>query len=207
MKKGVFIAFEGLDGSGKTTQFGAIRDRLAGMNIKCKEEKEPSDRNLIGLLLRGIVKELKGLSVSPVSLAKLFSVDRYEHIVNDIKPHIDNGGHVIVDRFIFSSFAYQGLSCSFDDIYLYNRESIELLMPDITVFIDTEPEMCLQRINKARIGKELFDSNGIAVREKFYEAFEKMKDSAKILIVDGNKPADAVANEIWETVRLLFHEV
>jgi len=204
MKKGVFIAFEGLDGSGKTTQFNAIKAKLASLNINCKAEKEPSDCNLIGLLLRGIIKELQGLSVSPVSLAKLFSVDRYEHVLHDIKPYIDGGGHVLMDRYVFSSFAYQGLTSSFEDIYLYNRDAIKLLMPDVTVYIDTSPEVCLERINTNRVGKELFDFNGVALREKFFEAFERMKDSANILIVDGNRPAGAVTDEIWGKVKLLF---
>jgi len=200
MKKGAFIAFEGLDGSGKTTQFNAIRDKLTKRKIKCKEEKEPSDRNLIGLMIRGIIKEARGLTVSPVSLAKLFSVDRYEHVVNDIKPYIDKGGHVLIDRFIFSSFAYQGLTCSFDEIYYYNRDVIKLLMPDLTVFIDTDPKICLRRINNTRVGKELFDSKGIAVREKFFDAFGKLKDAANILVIDGNQPAEVITDEIWKAV-------
>ena len=204
MKKGVFLAFEGLDGSGKTTQFSAIRDKLVKRKIKCKEEKEPSDRNLIGLMIRGIIKEARGLSVSPVSLAKLFSVDRYEHVVTDIKPFIDKGGHVLIDRFIFSSFAYQGLTCSHDEIYYYNRDVIDLLMPDLTVFIDTDPKVCLRRINSNRVGKELFDNKGVAVREKFFDTFEKMKDTAKVLIVDGNQPSEVVTDEIWKAVEPLF---
>jgi len=203
MKKGAFIAFEGLDGSGKTTQFNAIRDKLVKRKIKCKEEKEPSDRNLIGLMIRGIIKEARGLTVSPVSLAKLFSVDRYEHVVNDIKPYIDKGGHVLIDRFIFSSFAYQGLTCPFDEIYYYNRDVIKLLMPDLTVFIDTDPKTCLRRINNTRVGKELFDLKGMAVREKFFEAMDKLKDTANVLIIDGNQPAEVITDEIWKAVEPL----
>jgi len=204
MKKGIFIAFEGLDGSGKTTQFNAISTRLANMNIKCKEEKEPSAGNPIGLMLRDIVKSPHGPSLSPLSLAKLFSVDRYEHVINDIKPHIDAGIHVLVDRFVFSSFAYQGLTCSFDEIYFWNQHAIELLMPDITVFIDTDPEVCMQRIVCNRAGMELFDSNGIVIRQNFYSAFEKMQDIAEVVIVDGNQPCDVVTESIWNRIETLF---
>ena len=204
MKKGIFIAFEGLDGSGKTTQFNAIRDKLTKRKIKCKEEKEPSDRNLVGLMIRGIIKGARGLTVSPASLAKLFSVDRYEHVVTDIKPHIDKGGHVLIDRFIFSSFAYQGLECSYDEILFYNKDVIELLMPDLTVFIDTDPKICLKRINNTRVGKELFDNNGIEVRENFLNTFKKMENTANIKIVNGNQPPDVVTDEIWKAVEPLF---
>jgi len=204
MKKGAFIAFEGLDGSGKTTQFNAISGRLAQLKIKIKEEKEPSERNLIGLMIRGLVKGAWGPPLSPVSLAKLFSIDRYEHVANDIKPYVDSGGHVLMDRFILSSFAYQGLTCSFDEIYYYNRDAIELLMPDLTVFIDTSPEICMNRINENRVGKELFDEKGVAVREKFLEAISKLKDTANVLVIDGNQPQEAVTNEIWKAVEPLI---
>ncbi|MCL2405802.1 MAG: dTMP kinase [Defluviitaleaceae bacterium] len=200
MKKGAFIAFEGLDGSGKTTQFNAIMDKLSKLNITCKEEREPSDHNPIGLMIRDIVKGTHGIAVSPISLAKLFSVDRYEHVVNDIKPFIDNGGHVLIDRYIVSSFAYQGLSCSFDEIYFYNKDVIKLLMPDLTIFIDTAPAICLDRINKTRIEKELFDDKGIALQQKYYEAIDKLKHDANILTIDGNQPLDLITNEIWKAI-------
>lgn len=204
MKKGVFIAFEGLDGSGKTTQFNAIRDKLAQRKIKCKEEKEPSDRNAVGLLVRGVVKKARGYSVDPLSLAMLFAVDRYEHVINDIKPHIDKGGHVLIDRYIFSGFAYQGLTCPYDEIYFYNKRVIEMMMPDLTVFIDTEPKTSLGRINRTRVGKEIFDTVGVSVRKNFFEAMEKMKGKANILVVDGNQPNDVITDEIWKAVEPLF---
>jgi len=206
-EKGRFIAFEGLDGSGKTTQFNAISGKLAAIQIKCKEEKEPSNRNPVGLMLRDIVKTTHGFSLSPLSLAKLFAIDRYEHVKNDIRPYIDMGEHVLIDRYVFSSFAYQGLAFSFEEIYALNRDAIELLMPDLTVFIDTTPEECLHRINNNRDGKELFDSKGAAVREKFFsafDAFDKMKNRARVLVVDGNQPADVVTEEIWRAVELFF---
>jgi len=204
MGKGIFIAFEGLDGSGKTTQFNAIMDRLARRNIRCIGEKQPSASNPVGLMLRDIIKNSDEVSLSPLSLAKLFSVDRYEHVSKDIVPHIDAGAHVLVDRFVFSSFAYQGLCCSFEEIYYYNRHSIELLMPDITVFIDTDPDICMERIISSRAGKELFDSNGATIRSNFYGAFEKMGKAVRVLIVDGNQPADAITDEIWKAITPFF---
>ena len=204
MKKGVFIAFEGLDGSGKTTQFNAIIDRLAAKKITCKAEKEPSNCNPVGLLLRDIVKKTHELSLSPLSIAKLFAIDRYEHVVNNMKPHIGTGKHVLIDRYIFSSFAYQGQAFYFDEIYSLNREAIELLMPDLTVFIDTAPEICMERITRTRAGTELFDSNGDFIRNKFFDVFEKMKDITKVIVVDGSQPVDRVTNDIWKAVEPLF---
>ena len=203
-KKGVFLAFEGLDGSGKTTQFNAIRNKLARRKIKCREEKEPSDRNIAGLMARGVVKETSGLTFDPSSLAMLFAIDRLEHVTKYIKPYIDKGENVLVDRFVFSNLAYQGLYCPYEEIYFYNKKVIETLMPDLTIFIDTNPKVSLKRISKNRVGKELFDKMGVAVRENFMNAIEKMKDTANILIIDGNLPEDVVTDEIWKVVEPLF---
>ncbi len=201
MKKGVFIAFEGLDGSGKTTQLSALRDRLLKLNIKCKDEREPSD-GILGLIARSAVK--KKISLSPQAMALLFAADRYEHVLNDIKPCIDNGVHVLTDRFLFSNFAYQGQTSAYEDLFIYNKGTIELLMPDLTIFIDIDPKVSLERLGSSRVGKELYDEEGIAVRANFLSVIEKMRDKARILTIDGNQPQEVVADEIWEAVEPLF---
>lgn len=200
-QKGVFIAFEGLDGSGKTTQLNAIRDKLLKRKIKCREEREPSD-GILGLIARGAIK--KKINISSHAMALLFAADRYEHVLNDIKPYIDKGVHVITDRFVFSNFAYQGLTSSFDELYQYNKRAIDLLMPNLTVFVDTDPKSSLSRIGVSRIGKELYDREGIAVRENFIKAFDRMKNNANILIVNGNHPEEVVTDEIWKAVEPFF---
>jgi len=204
MKKGVFIAFEGLDGSGKTTQFNAIINKLAANGISCKAEKQPSNCNPIGLLLRDIVQNADGPTFSPRSLAQLFSIDRYEHVTNNIKPYVDAGEHVLIDRYVFSSFAYQGQMFTFDEIYDFNRESIELLMPDLTIFIDTDPDECTRRINSNRANQEMFDDNGDVIRFKFLYSFAIMKDITKIVKIKGNQPEDVVTESIWKAVKPLF---
>jgi dTMP kinase len=201
MKKGNFIAFEGLDGSGKTTQLYAIRDKLLKRNIKCREETEPSS-GILGLMARGGIK--KTVSITPHALALVFAADRHDHILNDIKPYIDTGIHVLCDRFILSSFAYQGLTHSFTELLSFNERAIDILLPTLTIFIDTDPEDCLKRIGKTRIGKELFDEKGVPVRKNFLNAIDTFKDSMNILTVDGNQPEEVVTDEIWKLIEPLF---
>ena len=201
MQKGIFIAFEGLDGSGKTTQLHALSDKLLKRKIRCREEREPSD-GILGLVARGAIK--KKITLSPQAMALLFAADRYEHVLNDIKPCIENGIHLLTDRFLFSNIAYQGLTCSFDDLFYYNKPVIKLLMPDLTIFIDADPETCLERIGATRIGKELYDEEGPAIRANFMNIFEKMKYLTKILIINGNQPQEVITDEIWKSVGPLF---
>jgi dTMP kinase len=208
MKKGTFIVFEGLDGSGKTTQLHALVKHLQNQKgIKCKEEREPSD-GLLGLMARGAVK--KKFRFEQQTLALLFAADRYEHIKDDILPCLEQGVHVVCDRYVFSNFAYQGLSCDFEVIYEYNRAAMELLMPDLTVFIDTPPEKTSERIGQNRVGKELFDDAGVAVRESFLKAFDFMKEKGvfnetkRLIIIDGNRQEDEITREITEQVEMLL---
>ena len=197
MKRGAFIAFEGLDGSGKTTQCRAICSKLNRMGFACKAEKEPTDQNPIGKLARDVIE--RRVNVAPHTLAMLMAADRYEHVLNDIKPRIEQGEHVLVDRFVFSSFAYQGLDCTFEEIYALNKRVLDLLMPDLTIFIDTPPEACLKRIHRSRGEMELFDAKGTAVRANFIEAFERV-ERANVLIVDGSQPVSEITREIWEAI-------
>ena len=221
-RKGIFIAFEGLDGSGKTTQLKALRDyMLEGKNTKCREEREPSD-GLLGLMARGAIK--KKISFAPQTMALLFAADRYEHIINDIKPYLEQGIHVLTDRFVFSNFAYQGAVCDFDTIYRYNKASMDLLMPDLTIFIDTGYEKSIERIGETRIGKELYDSDGSVISKNFHKAIgwlaekgiveivnapqpigENVRNQAsKVLIIEGNQPEIVISHEIIKNVEPLL---
>ncbi|MCL2697949.1 MAG: dTMP kinase [Oscillospiraceae bacterium] len=201
MKKGLFIVFEGLDGSGKTTQMNALYNYLTKeKDIKCRKEREPSE-SLPGALARSAIK--KQLRFEPQTMALLFAADRYEHIIHDIQPYLNSGAHVLCDRYVFSNFAYQGLELDFETIYGVNKTAMEMLMPDITVFIDTEPAETLERIGKSRVGNELFDKKGAAVRESFYKAFDFLGEKGlvkNLLIVKGNQTAEAITSEIIEYI-------
>ncbi|MDR2558134.1 MAG: dTMP kinase [Oscillospiraceae bacterium] len=205
MKKSLFIVFEGLDGSGKTTQMNALYKHLTKeKNIKCRQEREPGE-SLPGALARSAVK--KKTKFEPQTMALLFAADRYEHIVNDIQPYLDEGVHVLCDRYVFSNFAYQGLELDFETIYEVNKAAMELLMPDVIIFIDTDPAETLARIGKSRVGNELFDKQGVAVRENFYKAFDYLKEKnliKNLLTVKGSQSEEAVTSEIISYIERLY---
>jgi len=203
MKRGKFIVFEGLDGSGKTTQLKALHSYLTKeKQMKCKTDFEPSD-NLLGALARAAIK--KRVSFESQTMALLFAADRYEHVTSDIIPHLDSGIHVLCDRYVLSNLAYQGLSLSFDDIFEYNKAAVSLLFPDLTIFIDTDPQETAERIDKSRISGELFDEHGIAVRQSFHKAIEKLTEKgiftkSNLLIIKGNQSEEAITREIITSV-------
>jgi dTMP kinase len=117
-------------------------------------------------------------------------------------PELNQGVSVLCDRFVFSNLAYQGLSLPMEKVLVYNRAALDTLIPDLTIFIDVPPEICLKRIQSGRGNTELFE-DGVklkAVRENFLRAFDMLPD-AELRFIDGNRPPEIVFGEVWEVVK------
>jgi len=205
-KKGCFIAFEGIDGSGKSTQVNLLKKRLQRENIKFYSTFEPTD-SPIGSLIHQIMTGR--IQSDNKAVAALFAADRLDHLLNStngIYAKIMDGISVISDRYYFSSYAYHSVDMPMDWVIEANSQSAEILRPSVTVFIDLEPDNALQRIAKTRFHQELFETRErlISVREKYFEAFEKLKDVENILIIDGEKNEHDLEAEIWEKIKVYF---
>ncbi|MDR1704697.1 MAG: dTMP kinase [Clostridiales bacterium] len=200
-KKGKFIVFEGIDGSGKTTQSFSLVKRLRKEGIRCKGEREPSD-GIIGLIARGAIR--KKIEFRPESLAHLFAADRLEHVVNDIIPELENGTSVVCDRFIHSSLAFQGAFMPMETVLEYNSHTAELITPDLTLFIDVPPRVCADRKENERSGADLYENVGAltAARDNFNKAFVMLPRNVRI--IDGDANEQEVFARIWEEVIRLF---
>lgn len=201
VNNGKFIVFEGLDGCGKTTQLELFRARLSNAcKIKrCYLTREPSD-NIPGVICRGALK--KTVILEPETLALLFAADRNEHIIRELLPQLEKGNHVVCDRYYFSNFAYQGMTLGMDRLFAYNKAAFELLRPDATVFIDVPAEECEKRRSLERATEELFENIECAraVRKQYVDAFELLRGSEKIIIIDGTGTAEQVSEAIWQAL-------
>lgn len=200
--KNVFIALEGIDGSGKSTQAALLKELFEKAGHKIHLTCEPTD-SPIGLLIRKIFKH--ELEADHRTIAALFVADRLDHILNQndgILKKLEQGYTVISDRYYFSSYAYQGTHAPLDWVISANSLSAELLKPDLNVFIDISPEESMNRIKKGRETIELYESvkNLRKVRDKYYEVFERMKSTEKIFITDGNRTPETVALDIWNKI-------
>lgn len=206
VKKGKFIAFEGIDGSGKSTQIRLLANKLKEIGVYCYTTMEPTDSpigSLIHQIMTGRIKTDNKV------IAGLFVADRLDHLLNDVNgvlPKIMEGTTVITDRYYFSSYAYHSVDMPMDWVIQANAQSKELLQPTITVFIDVNPDNAVERIAKNRFHQELFEKKSrlIKVREKYLEAFEKLKDEENIVIIDGNRSQEEIAEEIWDKVKSYF---
>src|SRR4030042_3818232 len=139
---GKFIVFEGLDGSGQSTQTAFLRDFLIGKGYQVVFNKKLTKDSGVGKRIIEILG--KKTKIEPKELQELFAKDRKEHLENLIIPALKENKIVISDRYAFSSFAY-GVSGGIDLGYLMNIND-EFLLPDFTIILKVEPRVCLERI-------------------------------------------------------------
>lgn len=200
--KGRFIVFEGIDGSGKSTQIQNISKRLKAETLKVYTTFEPTD-GPVGSLIR---KMLSGeIATDQRTIASLFAADRTDHLTNQkngIKQKVDQGEIVLCDRYYFSSYAYHAQYIDMEWVIHANSLNTEILKPDLTIFIDADPGICFKRIKLSRTDFEMYEQIDVMknVRINYFKAFDRLKDSEKIAVVDGNRSSkrveDAILNEI-----------
>ncbi len=198
---GRFIAREGLDGSGKTTQIRLLAQRLS-VSREVTITHEPSS-GPVGLQIRMVLEHRVG--VDPATLAALFAADRMDHLYHregegGMIAHLERGIDVLTDRYYLSSFAYQGMSLDWEWIWDMHQQCIR---PDVTVFVDVPVEVCLERIAAGRERQfDLFE-NRVALtraRESHLRAIDRLRPSEVIQVVNGNAPPEQVHAAIWERI-------
>ncbi len=147
--KGCFIVFEGIDGSGKSTQFNELGKKLQNEKYKVVLTREPTRNRPIGKLIRKIL--YNHTTVSEEALALLFAADRADHTLNKIIPALRKNEVVLSDRYVYSSFAYQGkgmdIELNIDWLRTINRFA---QTPDIVIFLDIEPHTGLERLQQGQ---------------------------------------------------------
>ncbi|MEK9209541.1 MAG: dTMP kinase [Patescibacteria group bacterium] len=193
---GKFIVFEGLDGSGQSTQAALLKKELEEKNIPALLTKEPTDRPPIGTLVRQILK--KEIVVNPQTLQFLFCADRGEHLEKEITPALEKGNWVISDRYFYSTLAYGALDLDFNWLLKLNEK---FLKPDIVFLLKTTPKTSLKRID-CRGQREFFEQE--QKLEKVWQNYERIsKITPEIKIIDGEK---SIA-EVFEQIKFYMDEI
>lgn len=204
--KGRFIVFEGIDGSGKSTQIQLLQKRLEEMGIPVYLTREPTD-GPYGSMLHNIMTGR--LEACQETIAAMYVADRMDHIKNSYNgmlKKLEEGFTVISDRYYFSSYAYQGAHLPLDYVIMANSVCAEVLRPDLHLFLDLEPEVSFARISKNRTDFEIYEKldNLKNTRDKYYEAFEKLKDSEQVAVIDADQSVESLSEAIWAQVAPIF---
>jgi dTMP kinase len=178
----MFIIFEGIDGSGLTTQSRNLSTHLEEKGNKVFLTKEPTN-NLIGRIIRDILKG--AYKIDQETLALLFTADRSMHM-DSIKRELKDS-FVICDRYYFSNFAYQMLQIDLDYLIQINSR---FLKPDLTIFLDVPAKVCKKRIDENREHIEIFEHQETLekIRENYLKIIESFKKKGfNIVKIDGNR--------------------
>jgi dTMP kinase len=194
----VFITFEGLDGSGKTTQAERLAESLRAEGRDVVATREPGGTPL-GEEVRRLL--LDGVEMSAWAEASLFAAARAELVDRVIAPALDSQRDVVCDRYIDSSLAYQGIArdLGVDDVLDLNLHATRGLLPDRTFLVLVDPDVALARTSPSdRIERE-----GPEFHRAVDDAYRRLATMFpdRITIVDGDRPADEIAEEIRGRLR------
>jgi dTMP kinase len=198
-KGGMLIAFEGGEGSGKSTQAARLAEWLTERGVAVTATHEPGATDF-GLRVRQILLDSPDGSLTPRAEALLFAADRAHHVDTVIRPALDRGDVVITDRYVDSSLAYQGAgrALAVDDIRRLSRWATGGLRPDLTVLLDIDPELGLERARAAGHGQDRVERESLEFHQRVREGFRALADAApdQYLVVDAGGHPETVATMI-----------
>ena len=201
-----FITLEGIEGSGKTSSIKKITDLLDGKEISYVVTREPGGSS-IGNKLRSILLDPKTNISSEVELL-LMLADRKDHVEQVILPNLKKGNWVISDRFMDSSFAYQGGGRKLDRkmIDSFSR-NLNLPIPDLTLLFDVPVEISLSRV-KARGELDRFEQEEIDFHNRIREAYLELakQNVNRIQIIDSSQAFEDMLKSVEEKIKNFFNE-
>ena len=197
MTRGRYIAFEGLEGCGKSTHVTRLAATLHGITTR-----EPGG-TAIGASLRAAMLDTSNTMLSPRAEALMMAADRAQHLEELVLPALNAGTHVVSDRSAYSSLAYQGYGrlLDIDELKRFNNWAIAGNWPDLVVFIDVPLDTLLERLKKRELDR--FEREDRAFFERIHAGFNAMaaSDPQRWLVVDGTPPKDELASTIATAVK------
>ena len=197
MTRGRYIAFEGLEGCGKSTHVTRLAATLNGITTR-----EPGG-TAIGASLRAAMLDTLNTMLSPRAEALMMAADRAQHLDELVLPALNAGTHVVSDRSAYSSLAYQGYGrlLDIDELKRFNNWAIAGNWPDLVVFIDVPLDTLLERLKKRELDR--FEREDRAFFERIHAGFNAMaaSDPQRWLVIDGTPPKDELASTIATAVK------
>ena len=186
MSLGKYIAFEGLEGCGKSTHVKRLATRLNAVMTR-----EPGG-TAVGSMLRNILIDPANTNLSPRAEALMMAADRAQHIAELISPSLAAGRHVVSDRSVYSSLAYQGYGRQqdLDELRRLNDWAIGGLWPELVVYIEVPTELLLERLKKRELDR--FEREDGEFFKRVADGFSQMaaQDPQRWLIIDGTPAKD-----------------
>lgn len=202
---GLFITFEGVEGSGKSTQIQRLADRIKSniVNVNLLITREPggtdSAESIRQLLVTGRADKWRAATE-----AMLMSASRHEHVEHVIRPAIESGAIVVCDRFYDSTRVYQGIVGGVPkvDIEALNHLACGNLVPDLTILLDIDVDEGLRRADGRETAETRFESKGVEFHRKVRSGFLELaaRHSGRFVVIDAGREIDRVTSDIEAAV-------
>jgi len=211
MNKGFFIVLEGGEGSGKSTVARWLKEKLEKEGYTVYLTREPGGNGSpVAEKIRNIILD-KENNVLPLTEAYLFAASRAQHVNEIIIPHLNNHEIVICDRFVYSSYAYQGggRNLGLEKIKIINSFAIENAIPNLILLFDLDPELGLQRKYQNRQDLDRLDNENLAFHLKVRQTYLQLAKQFPQLIeiINVNKPLEEVKQAVFKVVTQKLKEV
>ena len=205
---GLFITFEGMDGSGKTTQMHRLAARLRAMGRTVVETADPGGPP-IAQKIRRILLDRAHQELSPTTELLLYFASRAQNVDEWILPALRRGEVVLSDRFTDSSLVYQGCGRGLgaEAVLALDRIACRGLKPDLTILVDVDPEASLARARARNLAEPhcetRMDDQSPEFHRKVYDAYRALAaaEPARVKIIDGRTDIDSIERAVWEVVR------
>lgn len=196
MTEGRYIAFEGLEGCGKSTHVKRLAERLGAVPTR-----EPGGTR-IGGMLRAILADTDNRDLVPRAEALLMAADRAQHLEEVVLPALRAGRHVVSDRSVYSTLAYQGhgRQLGVSSLRDLNEWALGNRFPDLVVYIEVPQEILDERLKKRDLDR--FEREGAEFFARVRQGFESLRGAEpdRWVVVDGTAPKDDVETAVWEKV-------
>ena len=208
MTPGRLIVFEGAEGAGKTTQIRLLAERLTNRGILCAAFREPGGTP-VGDAIREILLD-PAREITPATESLLFMASRAELVAREVRPSVDKGMVIILDRFFLSTYAYQiaGRGLNETDVRAANHLATGGIVPDITLLLDISAAEGLARAEK-RGGRDRMERTGGGFHERVNQAFGTFSgaewqrahpECGRVVRIDASNPVNVVAEQVDEAL-------
>lgn len=205
--RGVFITFEGLDGTGKTTQIHELEIKLSELGLPYKKTREPGGTP-IAEKIRDIILDPKNTEMCFQAEALLYAASRAQHVSEVILPSIEKGEIVICDRFFDSTLAYQGYAraLNLEDLHYINNFAMQGVKPDLTFLLDIPADHTSERINSRELDR--LDLEEMDFKKRVRAGFLKIADFEKnrVKVINASLGIQEIHDIIWDKTKSILKE-
>jgi dTMP kinase len=204
---GLFISFEGIDGVGKSTQIDLLEKHLGELGRKTLRTLEPGGTEL-GVEIRHLLLHRKG-EVAPRAEALLYAADRAHHVATKVRPALEAGTDVLIDRYLDSSVAYQGAGRDLDATEVRNLSlfAVQGLLPDLTILLDMDAAAALARRDKTGNTPDRLESEKVEFFEAVRQGYLQLAaaEPQRFFVVDATASVEEMAAVIRARVDELLN--